>query len=99
MRIQTESSEIILQLLGLAVVVVHDGERLLVAGLVNVLAHVRPVQPEGLGVGVTAGQELEGHPAEADLGLLKKTLAPRGEFVQLGEDEAGLPVGAKRIKG
>lgn len=83
-----------LDLLGLTVVIIHDGDRLLVAGLVHVLAHVRPVQPKSLGVGVAAGQEFEGHPAEADLGLLEETLTPRGEFVQLGQDEAGFPVGA-----
>lgn len=82
-----------LELLGFAIVIIHDGERLLVAGLVDVLAHVRPVQPKGLGVSVTAGQELQGHPAEADLCLLEKTLTPRGQFVQLGKDKAGLPVG------
>lgn len=71
----------ILQLLRLAVVIIHDGEHLLLAGFVHVLAHARPVQAKGLGVGVTAGQELERHPAEADLGLLKKALTPRGELV------------------
>lgn len=89
----------LLQLLGLTIVVIHDSERLLIAGLVHVLAHVRPVQPEGLGVGVTAGQELEGHPAEADLGLLEEALAPRRQLVQLGEDEAGLPVGGRDTQG
>lgn len=69
------------ELFGLTIVIIHDSERLLVAGLVDVLAHVRPVQPKGLGVSVMAGQEFEGHPAQADLWLLKKTLTPWGEFV------------------
>lgn len=86
----------ILQPLWLAVVVVHHCERLLVTGLVNVLAHAWPVDLEGLGVGVAAGQELEAHPAEADLGLLEKALAPRRQLVQLGQDQAGLPIGEKR---
>lgn len=85
----------ILQPLWLAVVVIHHCEGLLVTGLVNVLAHAWPVDLEGLGVCVAAGQELEAHPAEADLGLLQKALAPRRQFVQLGQDQAGLPVGAK----
>ncbi|TNN77315.1 hypothetical protein EYF80_012429 [Liparis tanakae] len=70
-------------------------EARLQTGLVHVLTHVRPIQPKGLGVGVAAGQELEGHPAEADLLLQKKSLTPRGQFIELGEDEAGLPVGTK----
>lgn len=61
----------------------------------HVLAHVGPVQPKSPGVGVAAGQELEGHPAEADLLLLKKTFTPRGQVIELGEDEAGLPVGTQ----
>lgn len=81
------------QLFGLAVVVVHDGERLVIARLVHVLAHVGPVEPGGLGVGVATGQELEGHPPKADLWLLKETFTPRGQFVQLGQDKPRLPVG------
>lgn len=64
----------------------------------DVLAHVRPVEPKSLGVGVTAGQELEGHPAQADLWLLEEALTPRREFIQLGEDEAGFPVGANNAQ-
>lgn len=86
----------ILQPLWLAVVVIHHCEGLLVTGLVNVLAHAWPVDLEGLGVGVAAGQKLEAHPAEADLGLLQKALAPRRQFVQLGQDQAGFSVWAKK---
>lgn len=84
-----------LEFLGLAVVVVHDGQGLQVTGLVDVWAQAQPAHPQHLGVGVTAGQELEVHPAEADLWLLEQALAPRGQLFQLGEDKTGLPVGTQ----
>lgn len=85
-----------LELLGLTIIIIHDSKCLLITGLLYVLAHLRPVEPKHFGVGVTAGQKLEGHPAKTDLWLLKKTFAPRGEFIELGENQAGFPVGKRK---
>lgn len=82
-----------LEFLGLAIVIVHDRQGLQVTGLVDVWAQAQPADPQHLGVGVTAGQELQAHPAEADLRLLEQALTPRGQFFQLGENETGFPVG------
>lgn len=80
-----------LKLPGLAVVIVHDCQRLLVAGLVNVLAHVGPMKPEGFSVSVTAREELQGHPAKANLWLLQEAFAPRRQLIQLGENQSSFP--------
>lgn len=70
----------LLEFLGFAVVIIHHCQGLQVTGLVDVWAHAQPADPQGLGVGVTAGEELQAHPAEANLWLLEQTLTPRGQF-------------------
>lgn len=87
-----------LELLGLTIIIIHDSKCLFITGLLYVLAHFRPVESKHFGVGVTAGQELEGHPAKSDLWLLKETFTPWGEFIELGENQAGFPVGKRKMK-
>lgn len=67
-----QSSEV----LGLSVVVVHHCQRLLLAGLAQLLPQVHPVETECLGVAVAAGQEAQGEAPQADPGLLEEPPAP-----------------------
>lgn len=76
---------------GLPIIIVHDWQVLFVAGLSHILAQVYPVETKGLGVCVAAGQILEGHPAQANLGLLEKTPAPSTQVIQLGENQTSFP--------